>query len=419
MKLYCHHCVREHDADAVYCSRCGRLLEPSQRNLQQGNEEVQAAALEVWDLAKEQAGSALETTQLPAKQTAGRKTFLIGLIPVVMLIGIAAVLLSYYLYEARLNNHVLEWQEAARQEALAGKYEEAFRQLNKAADARPDFKPVQADLKVVEEALSLDRTMTEIQQRLDGQDLEEAATQLEQVKSKLRGREEPIFGRVRNQVEELSTKVTVLQVSAEFEGIENMDDLASEYNQVKGLSGDEALALRQKIEAKIADISYSEADSMRKKKNFSAAITAAQKGLIYASDNEKLAKLYDRIVEEKKNFEDAEQQRIEQAMQKAAEEDLINQTAAVKVKHINAELDIFGDFNVKGELLNAATRPIYSVKIEYTVHDSEGKVIATGKVDATPSYIEAGETFSFSVVVHHVQDENATVAIDHMTWYLD
>ncbi|SFE75754.1 hypothetical protein SAMN05216378_3966 [Paenibacillus catalpae] len=417
--MYCHHCVREHDADAVYCSRCGRLLEPSQRNLQQGNEESQAAALEVWDLAKEQAGSALETSQLPVRQTAGRKTFLIGLIPVVVLVVIAAVLLSYYLYEARLNNRVLDWQETARQEALAGKYEEAFRQLNKAADARPGFKPVQADLKIVEEALSLDRMMTEIQQRLDDQDLDKAATQLEQLKSKLRGREEPIFGRVRNQVEELSTKVTVLQVSAEFESMESMDDLASEYNQVKGLSGDEALALRQKIEAKFADISYSEADSMRKKKNFSAAITAAQKGLIYAPDNEKLTKLYDQIVEEKKNFEEAEQQRIEQAMQKAAEEDLINQTAAVKVKHINAELDLFGDYNVTGELLNAATRPIYSVSIEYTVHDSEGKVITTGKVDATPSYIEAGETFGFSFVVHHVQDENATVAIDHMTWYLD
>lgn len=417
--MYCHHCVREHDADAVYCSKCGRLLEPSQRSLHSGNE-TQAAALEEWDLAKDQAGSALETLQPPAtRQAAGRKTVLIGLIPIILMAAVAAVLLSYYLYEARLNNRVLEWQDAARQEALAGKYEESFRQLNKAADARPDFKPVQEDLKIVEEALSLDRTITEIRQRLDDQDLEEAATQLEQVKSKLRGREEPIFGRVRDQVDEMSTKVTVLQVSAEFANMENMDDLAGQYNQVKGLSGDEALALRQKIEDKIADVSYNEADSMRKKKNFSAAISAAQKGLIYAPENEKLVNLYDRIITEKKNFEEAEQERIEQAMQKAAEEDLMNQTAAVKVKHIDAQLDIFGDFNVKGELLNAATRPIYSVSLEYTVHDSEGKVITTGKVDATPSYIEAGETFNFSFVVHHVQDENATVAIDHMTWYLD
>lgn len=415
--MYCHHCVREHDADAVYCSKCGRLLEPSQRNLQDGND-LQAAALEEWDLAKEQSGSALETMQPPARR-AGRGNLFIGLIPIVLFVGIAAVLLSYYLYEARINERVLAWQEAARQEALAGKYEEAFRQLNKAADARPEFKPVQADLKIVEEALSLDRAITEIQQRLEDQDLKEAATRLEQLKSKLRGREEPIFGRVRDQAEELSTRVTVLQVSAAFESMESIDDLAGEYNKVKGLTGDEALALRQKIEGKIADISYGEADMLREKKNFSTAISIVQKGLIYAPDNEKLAKLYDQIVSEKKNFEEAEQQRIEQAMQKAAEEDLINQTAAIKVKHIDAQLDIFGDFNVKGELLNAATRPIYSVKIDYTVHDSEGKVITTGKVDATPSYIEAGETFGFSFVVHHVQDENATVAIDHMTWYLD
>ncbi|GLX70214.1 hypothetical protein MU1_45600 [Paenibacillus glycanilyticus] len=412
--MYCHHCVREHDADAVYCSRCGRLLEPSQQQLHQG----QAAALEEWDVAKDQASTALEPSQLPVRQT-GRRKLITGLIPVVLFISIAAALLSYYLYEARLNNRVLEWQDTARKVAMAGKYEEAFRELNKAADARPDFKPVQADLKIVEEALSLGRTLTEIQQRLDDQDLAEAAVQLEQVKSKLRGREEPIFGTVRDQVEDMSTKVTVLQVSSEFNSMDNIDDLASEYNQVKGLSGDEALELRLKIEAKIADISYGEAEEMRKKKNFSAAITAAQKGLIYAPDNDKLAKLYDRIVEEKKNFEEAEQQRIEQAMQKAAEEDLINQTAAVKVKHIDAQLDIFGDFNVTGELLNAATRPIYSVSIEYTVHDSKGNVITTGKVDATPSYIEAGETFKFTFVVHHVQDENATVAIDHMTWYLD
>lgn len=414
MKLYCHHCVREHDADAVYCSRCGRLLEPEKRNIQHGTE-AQAAALDEWDMAKDQAGPALETKLLP-ERPAGK---LVGLIPLVLFIGIAALLLSYYLYEAKLNDRVLKWQESARQEALAGKYEDAFKQLNKAADARPDFKPVQADLKIVEEALSLNRSITEVEQRLNSDDLDEASTLLEQVKSKLRSREEAVFGNVREQVDNLTTRVTVLQVSAEFETMENIDDLAREYNQVKSLTGDEALALRKKIVAKIADLSYAEADSLRKKKNFTAAITAAQKGLIYASDNEKLTKLYDQIVVEKKNFEQAEQQRIEQAMQMAAEEDLLNQTAAVKVKHVNAELDALGDFNVTGELLNAATRPIYSVSIEYTVHDSKGNVITTGKVDATPSYIEAGETFSFTFVVHHVQDENATVAIDHMTWYLD
>nr|WP_253944644.1 FxLYD domain-containing protein [Paenibacillus sp. NEAU-GSW1] len=106
-------------------------------------------------------------------------------------------------------------------------------------------------------------------------------------------------------------------------------------------------------------------------------------------------------------------------MQKAAEEDLINKTAAVELLHIETELDENGSLHINGQLKNAATRPIYSVTIEYTVHDSEGKPIESGTAKATPDFIEAGENFNFSAIVTGIEDPQVKVVVDHATWYLD
>nr|WP_243864669.1 FxLYD domain-containing protein [Paenibacillus castaneae] len=106
-------------------------------------------------------------------------------------------------------------------------------------------------------------------------------------------------------------------------------------------------------------------------------------------------------------------------MQKEAAEDLKNQTAAVDVIHIKTTLDENGDVYIEAELKNVATRPIYSVKIQYTVLDKGGKEVAKGKAAVLPDYVEPGENMSFKEAVKDVHMEDTTVIVDHITWYLD
>lgn len=132
-----------------------------------------------------------------------------------------------------------------------------------------------------------------------------------------------------------------------------------------------------------------------------------------------LTSLMKRVEDEQKRYEQAEQQRIEQAMQRAAEEDLINQTAAVEVVSTDHTLDEFGDLTIVGVMKNAATRPIYEVKVEFTVQSMDGEVFGKGSASATPNYIEPGEQLSYTATIYGVNTKDVVVVVDHATWYLD
>lgn len=132
-----------------------------------------------------------------------------------------------------------------------------------------------------------------------------------------------------------------------------------------------------------------------------------------------MTKLLESIHAEKQAFEQAEQERIERAMQKAAEEDLLNQTAAVEVVKVDTSFDETGVFNIHALLKNAATRPIYSVEIQYSVRGKDKQILKKGTSIAMPNYIEPNESFTFDATVEGIEETDATVIIDHVTWYLD
>nr|WP_237179231.1 FxLYD domain-containing protein [Paenibacillus sp. MMS18-CY102] len=105
-------------------------------------------------------------------------------------------------------------------------------------------------------------------------------------------------------------------------------------------------------------------------------------------------------------------------MQKAAEEDLKNRTAAINVDQLDVKLDEYGDLHIHAELTNVATKPVYSVYVEYTLKDSYGNVLDTGTAYATPDYVEPGEKATVDDIYYGAY-QNATVRIDRAGWYLD
>ncbi|MFF2480187.1 FxLYD domain-containing protein [Paenibacillus sp. NPDC058071] len=413
--MYCFHCKKEHANDAVYCSKCGKLLETRGSGRSVPDEEAAAVELQA---AGEQLAAAIETGR-SRKKTAGGSAITIWLIPLCIFVISAGAVFSYYLYESNRNERVLQHQEQAKSEALAGRYEQAAQLLDDALHLRPSYTAAQADLSIVNEAISFKRSIAAIEKKLENKRVNEALQLFDQLRQQMRGREEPLFASLREQYDELSVRVIVEQTSAELDQLLTIEELGLKYNAIRSLNGDIASALQKKIEDKLAGLTTQETEALLKKKNFSEALAVVQQGMSYVTGNEQLLKLYDRVQKEKTKFEQAEQQRIANAMQKAAEEDLINQTAAVEVVKIETKLGESGELHINGEMKNAATRPIYSVTIEYTVHDANGDAIESGTAEAKPSYIEAGENFHFEGVIQGVEDENVKVVIDHATWYLD
>jgi hypothetical protein len=198
-----------------------------------------------------------------------------------------------------------------------------------------------------------------------------------------------------------------------------VDELDAKLKVANHLEGEEASALREQILAKIVAISVKDAEALLKTKNYSEALEITSKGLEIASGNEQLAALEKQINKAQTDYEKTEQQRLEHAMQQAAAEDLKNQTAAVEVVKIDSKLDELGNLTITGELKNAATRPIYSISVQFIVYDAAGKEVGKGTAVASPDYVDPGEKLSFTSTLDGVHVENTTVVVDHATWYLD
>lgn len=353
------------------------------------------------------------------QQASVRKSIIPWIVPILLLLLVASGLLAYYLYESRINADVQGWHEQAKKEAIAGKYSDALALLNRANEARPSYQALDKDLAVVEQALAMQKSLTSVEEQLKVQKLDEAGQVLEEVQASLKDRTEPIFQLLHEQYDEQSIMLTVLKVKEEFDKLTTVEELASKLNITQGLKGDEAAAVREQIISKIAVISYQQAEALLQEKDFNDALSAAEQGLTYAPGDEKLTALKDKIQQDKLDFEQAEQERIENAMQRAAEEDIINQTAALKVGKIEAKLDEYGDLHITGELTNKATRPIYSIFIEYTVYDKDKKKLGSGTAGVTPEYVETGDSAKFTDIVYGAYTEEVTVVVDNATWYLD
>lgn len=421
--MYCHSCIKKFALDAVYCSQCGKLLHSQRENEAGEVADWPSAHQEIAvSIEKGQVGNEIEI-QMPAPpKVQSDRSIWDWLMPtalVALAVVTAVTVLGYYQYESNLNDHVVKLQQEAKVAALAGQYEEALELLAEASSARPQYTALRADEEIVEHAAEVDRMLVQVEQQLTTSSVSELEKGLERARAELSGHKEPIFAKLRGKLDELNKQLTVTKLTTQIEGMSTIKELSETLNIVNGIIGNEAASLSRMIIAKIKEISISNAEELLNKKNFTAALVTIDQALALAKGDEQLQALQERIRSKQTQYEQAEQQRIEQAMQRAAEEDLINQTAAVEVIGIEQTLDEFGDLNIAGQLKNAATRPIYSVAVEFTVYNSEGEAVGKGTAIATPNYIEIGEEMSFTSTVYGVYEDDTTVVIDHATWYLD
>lgn len=417
--MYCHHCGKKRTDDAVYCIQCGRLLAVELDAAAEVNTEQAAVISETAAAVETEWASVQPNTPNAARGRSVESSVWAWLAPVGLALITAGSVVSYYTYQTGINDRVIKLQAEAKAEALAGKYAEAEALLKKASEARPDFAAVQQDAEITALVAELSRSVNAAGKLLEEHKLTEAEQTLEKARDGLKGHTEPIYAKVKEQLHVYIELLGVMKLTDELADLNTVDELESKLNAANHLDGEGAAVLREQIIAKIVDISLKEAEALLQKKDYTDALTVTDRALALAEGNERLASLETRIYQAQAEYEKNEQQRLEQAMQQAAAEDLKNQTAAVEVVHIDSTLNEFGDLNIAAELKNAATKPIYSITVQFTVYDAEGNEIGSGKAEAAPDYVEPGEKMTFTSTVYGVNVENTTVVVDHATWYLD
>ncbi|HIW35219.1 MAG TPA: hypothetical protein IAA29_20830, partial [Candidatus Paenibacillus intestinavium] len=335
--------------------------------------------------------------------------------------AISGALFRYYKIELDHNEYVLELQSDAKLSALAGNYEEAITYLEEAISIRPQFNPLQQDQNLVYVAIKIERIATELEVIIDRGAESEASKKLEDFRQELNGYKEPIFDKLRERLEELNMKYTILSLTNELTTLGSISDLGNLLNVVNGLIGEEAAALREQIIDRIRTTATAEVNDLLTKKKFTAALKTTESALAWSRADDTLLNLKQKVKQEQTAYELVEEQRIQQAMEEAAAEDYINQTAAIELIEHEKVMNELGNIVVVAYMKNVATRSIYDVTIDYTIVDSTGSIISNGTMSVTPDYIGSGEGMSFSVTLPEglEYEEEIDVTISDGVWSLE
>ncbi|MED4968395.1 FxLYD domain-containing protein [Parageobacillus toebii] len=407
--MFCHQCGEKVSDQARFCPQCGVPLREGEQETDHHLDSVVSAA--------DEESNSLSKSEQAAKYSKVRRLLPIA-IPVASLIIVASSIAGFYGYEQKVNAQVVALQKKAEELALKGEYERAEKELNKALNLRPNYTVLSKDIHVIRQAEALAKGLQEVDQKIKQKQYDEAAEQLENVKKEYEKRKGPLFNPFQKEITRRDITITVGKIKQELDELTTIEQLADKLNIVSTLSSEEGKQVKEQITNKIVQIASTEAEKEAKNKQFSKAISILDKGLQYAVNDEKLLSVKEKVKNEQAAFEKAEQERIEQAMKAAAQEDLKNRTAAVEVTALNANVDEYGDLYINGEIKNVATKGIYSITIYYTITDAEGNYLDDGFTTVYPYYVKPGDTGTFEDIYYGV-NENAKVAIDNITWYLD
>lgn len=406
--MYCHQCGAELAENSQFCSQCGAKVQ----NQSKEGLEINNNATAVID----QAAVGIEL-----EQGETRKSIIWlfpTLLPIVSIILVSIILASYYYHGKKVNEEVIELKNLADDAAIEGKYEKAKEYLLEAQAKRPDYSVLEHDLIAINEAKTFEQTLKMISDQIKKTQFSQASKELASLKDKLSRHQGPLFAPFHQEIEEKNISITVGTVKKELIELTTIDELAKKLSILASMPKKEANAVKEEILNKIVQISTDEAEAELSNKQFSDAIANIDKGLQYAINNEKLLSLKERVSQEKNAFELAEQERINQALEAAAQEDLKNRTAAIEVADFSADVDEFGDVYLSGKVKNVATKGITSITISYSIMDENDEVLDTGDASVYPYELAPGESGAFEDTYYGV-DQNVTVEITNITWYLN
>ncbi|WP_339182059.1 FxLYD domain-containing protein [Paenibacillus sp. FSL R5-0701] len=372
------------------------------------------------DKGTQKAIDSLSRQQQPASKqgNTGQGLAFSWIIPILLAVVVGALLTYYYKQETGINAEVKSLHQQAEQAALEGKYKEALQLLDSALTKRPNYDALIQDRQITAKAFNLMNQLDEASTSLKTGKLSAGDKAIQAVVKALMEREEPVFAKVRAVLNNRKVTLAVLKVKKEIDSLTTIEALAEKLDTISDLKGKEAETVEKQIVDKLASISYKEAEQQVKQKNFTIALQTVDQGLSYAPENEKLTSYRERVLSEKKAFEKAEADRIQLAEQQAAEEDLMNRTAAVSVVNVDATLDMYGDLYISGSLINNATRPISSVTVLIDIYDIDGIYLGQTYADVYPNWLDVGEEGFFETYYYGVYEE-AEISVVNATWYLE
>ncbi|WP_177182505.1 zinc-ribbon domain-containing protein [Paenibacillus sp. OV219] len=425
--MFCVQCGNRLLEESKFCSKCGTPVPASEpippevlEELSSGESET-AASLAIASPAYEEHLNR-EEAEAPVDRkhsaVAKSRTVLWVLLPIMSFLLVSIGIAGDYLYQQHITKQVEAMIRTAEQLSLDGKYAEGQQQIELALKKRPSHPVLLNDQAVLADVLKLVGTIQSMDHQVEAKQYEQALKAVSELKKSIASRNGAVFTRLASQASLKEETFTVLQVTDRLAKRKTVTELVPLLADLKPYSGEAAKKAIQQVKQKIVDLSYEKASKELQAKNFEQALQTVDGALKQDVQNAKLLSLQKMITTKQKAFEEAEQQRIQKAIEASTKEDVRNRTEGVQLVDIHTGVDDYGNFVVSGTVKNVATRSVNYVTVYYDILDSWGNVLYSDTLYVTPYDLPIGEQGSFTNSYYN-DGSLSSVNVTRIEWQLE
>lgn len=304
---------------------------------------------------------------------------------------------------------------------LEEEYTEAQESFTKSLTYKRSFQEAELALNFVDQVIEIESTLEDAITKQEENEFQEALAIVYEAEASLKNFHGTAVTPLINQIVTHRGLIKVDQLKQQLEEEPSIDTLKILLWEAEAIKNDEAEEITADIRNQIIDYTFSKASDQLNNKQFNDAQILIDDGLKYAAESEKLQSFKTTIEKEKTAFETAQQQRIEQAINIATEEEEKNKSDAVKIDTVDIKSDDKGNWIVSGVVSSVATVPINSVLIEYSLLTKDENEILTNKVFSFPDKLYTNETGKFEFTHYDIdkQHKDIEVKVNKITWYTD
>lgn len=396
--LYCHKCRTSLIEGSQFCPSCGTKIE-----LKNSPTSVQNVPIE-------------ESTKPMVAVIKEKKSNVIWLLPAFTALFAVIVIVGFYFHETSISRDVEVLVQLAEKKALEGDLQTAKESIEQALLNRPNHTIAAINLTIIQNGELYEGLLKEALSHSDANQYDEAFILLNQIDEQLTDYHGPFYDRFKEQSGILTTSITLASVRDSQEDLQSIDELANLLEKIEAFTSEESQELIALLKRRIVDIAVNNAQNHLQKNQFSEADAEIEHGLKFDESSDKLLAYKETVRDEKTAFEEAEINRLEQAMAKVAQEDVHNRTNSAELLLIDFSYDDdYSDFYVWGEVKNRGTRPISTIEINYSMYDLEDQFIDSSSTYVFPNQLMPNETGSFEETLV-IYDTVGRVEIDTYNW---
>ncbi|WP_010649612.1 zinc-ribbon domain-containing protein [Oceanobacillus massiliensis] len=340
------------------------------------------------------------------------------------LISAVIIAVSTGLFHLILENESIEAKELysqGEQKLQERNYQQAKELFSEALDHNHNFSIAENTIEFVNAAIEVQKALDQAKQLQEDKKFQEATSLINNASSLLKNYEGSAADLIISDIGEVKNNIKITELKYTLNQKPKIEDLKVMLWEAEAINSQEADTITDNIRNQIVDYSFSRASEQLNQKQFNDAQIIVEDGKKYAPQSEKLLSLETTITKEKSAFETAQQQRIEQAINSAQEEQNVNENDAIKLKSADLEIDDQGNIVAKGQVESVATVPISSVVVEYSILTNKDTEVLSNEVVIFPETLYPDENGRFEFTHFDLKRDlkELDIEVNKITWYTE